>query len=159
MSEHFVANRFSEKKIRSAVFFILIFSFVFSCAMYVLFYPGTKKLLLFESLDKNGIYAETCFVPYEKAQSDLDYITAELLLGPKTDRYRPLFSPGTKTLSLFKGRGGTVYVNLNKDALLQNGTASQTLAACKLLERNIRKNCGGTGSVVIAISGRKVYEY
>ncbi len=133
--------------------------FVLSFVLYAVFNSDTKKLLLFESLDKKGIYAEICVVPKQEPRSSLEYFCSELLLGPKTDRYRPLFADGTRALSVFKGIDGVLYINLNKEALLQNGTASQTLRACELLEKNMKKNAYAAGNVIIAVSGQKVYEY
>ncbi|MGI5173952.1 GerMN domain-containing protein [Treponema sp. OMZ 840] len=152
-------KRIPLNKIHRILSVCAIFSFVLSFTLYLIFYPGTKKLLLFESLDKNGVYAENCFIPRKPVQSSLMYFTEELLAGPKNDRYRPLFPAGTKILSFFKGKDGTLYINLNGEALLQKRTSSETAAACKLLEQNIQKNYNSADNIMIAILGHKVYEY
>jgi len=86
------------------------------------------------------------------------WFTEDLLLGPQTDRYRPLFPIGTKLVSFFKGNDGTVYIDLSEEAALQKRTSSQTAVACKLLEQNLRKNYN-MHKISISIGGHTVYEY
>ena len=97
--------------------------FVFSLALYIIFYPGSRKLFLFESLDKSAVYAEARYIPRKHFRSSMRFFTDELLLGPQSDRYRPLFAQGTRALDFFKGADGVLYVNLNEKAVLQNGSS------------------------------------
>lgn len=156
---HTVNNRIQFfSKLQRALLLVLIFSFVLSLILYLAFYPGTRKLFLFESLDKKGTFAESRFIPRDHPYTQAHWFTEDLLLGPQTDRYRPLFPIGTKLVSFFKGNDGTVYVDLSEEAALQKRTSSQTAAACKLLEQNLRKNYN-MHKISISIAGHKVYEY
>ena len=151
-------------------FTVLCASFIFSFVSYLIFYPGTPKLFLFESLDIQSdvksdmqtagkIYAEKRFIPRNRTKPSLEYFCDELLLGPIGDRYRPLFAPGTKMRTFFKKRGGTVYIDLNEGALFQAGVSSNTKKACYLLEQNIRKNYNSVGNIVITMMGHEIYKY
>ena len=132
--------------------------FVLSLIFYLVFYPGTRKLFLFESLDRSGVFAESRFIPRNHPHGQARRFTEDLLLGPQTDRYRPLFPIRTKLVSFFKGKDGTVYIDLSEEAALQKGTSSETLAACRLLEQNLRKNYN-MHKICVSISGHTVYEY
>jgi len=145
-------------KLQRVLLAVLIFSFVLSLILYSAFYPGTRKLFLFESLDRPGICAESRFIPRSHPYTQARRFTEDLLLGPQTDRYRPLFPIQTKLVSFFKGKDGTVYIDLSEEAALQKRTSSQTEAACKLLEQNLRKNYN-MYKTSISIGGHKVYEY
>jgi len=145
-------------KLQRALLIVLIFSFVLSLVLYLAFYPGTRKLFLFESLDRRGVFAESRFIPRTHPYAQVRWFTEDLLLGPQTDRYRPLFPIGTKLVSFFKGNDGTVYIDLSEEAALQKRTSSQTAVACKLLEQNLRKNYN-MHKISISIGGHTVYEY
>ena len=132
--------------------------FVFSLALYIIFYPGSRKLFLFESLDKSALYAEARYIPRKHFRSSMRFFTYELLLGPQSDRYRPLFAQGTRALDFFKGADGVLYVNLNEKAVLQNGSSSATHTACKLLAQNLRKNYN-VHAIEITMMGHEIYVY
>lgn len=132
--------------------------FVFSLALYIIFYPGSRKLFLFESLDKNAVYAEARYIPKKHFRSSIRFFTDELLLGPESDRYRPLFAKGTRALDFFKGTDGVLYINLNEKAVLQSGSSSATHTACKLLAQNLRKNYN-VRNIQITIMGNEIYAY
>ncbi|WP_428768542.1 hypothetical protein V1L52_07875 [Treponema sp. HNW] len=138
---------------------ITIAAFVFSFVFYLVFYPGTKKLFLFESLDNTDLYAESRFIPRNRTGSSLEYFCDELLLGPLSDRYRPLFARGTGMRAFLKKRGGTLYIDLNEKALFQSGISSEPKTGCRLLEQNIRKNYNSVDNIVITMMGREIYGY
>lgn len=149
-------------------FTVLCASFVFSFVSYLIFYPGTPKLFLFESMDiQSGsttseagkIYAEKRFIPRNRTKPSLEYFCDELLLGPIGDRYRPLFASGTKMRAFLKKGGGTVYIDLNEGALFQTAVSSETKKACALLEQNIRKNYNSVDNIVITMMGHEIYKY
>ena len=147
------------------VFSSIMLAFFFcSLILYVTFYPGTKKLFLFESLnlqasDGAALYAEKRFIPRSRTKSSVEYFCDELLLGPFTDRYRPLFASGTKARVFFNKRKKTLYIDLNEGALFENAGSSDTKKACTLLEQNIRKNHNSIDNIVITMMGHEIYKY
>lgn len=148
---------------------VMLAFFLCSLILYAVFYPGTKKLFLFESLDlqsfdsrsrgKTPVYAEKRFIPRTRTKSSVEYFCDELLLGPFTDRYRPLFAEGTKGRVLFNKRKNTLYIDLNEGALFRNAVSSDTKKACALLEQNIRKNYNSIDNIVITMMGHEIYKY
>lgn len=143
---------------------IMLAFFLCSLILYAVFYPGTKKLFLFESLnpqsaDGTALYAEKRFIPRSRTKLSVEYFCDELLLGPFTDRYRPLFAAGTKGRVFFNKRKKTLYIDLNEGALFQDSVSSDTKKACALLEQNIRKNYNSVDNIVITMMGHEIYTY
>ena len=69
-------------KLQRALLIVLIFSFVLSLVLYLVFYPGTRKLFLFESLDRPGVCAESRFIPCTHPYAQVRRFTEDL--GPST---------------------------------------------------------------------------
>ena len=76
-------------------------------------------------------------LPYRKGSQKTVLYVEELLLGPKTERSRPIFSPGTK-LDFCFGRDKVLYVGLTPALLEKTGNASEIMAGIELFKKNIR---------------------
>ncbi|MCK9168905.1 MAG: GerMN domain-containing protein [Treponema sp.] len=112
---------------------------------------------MFESLDNGKVCMESRYLPLKTVQGRVNMYVDELLLGPETDRFRPLFSAGTRTVSCFK-RGGTLYVELSDTLLTEAGEASAIKTGIELFRKNILHNFENIHTVEVFVGGRPVYE-
>lgn len=135
---------------------LCIVLFLISLIFCILFSPGTRKLFIYESIDGDTLYSEAHYIPRKPVQGDIAYFVDELLLGPTSDRYRPLFATGTKALSCFIGEDKTLYINLSEEAVFQKGKSSKTSTACYLLEKNVLKNYNAVDNIIIFMMGNRV---
>lgn len=133
--------------------------FIVSLVLALIFSPGIKKVFIYESMDSDMLYFETRHIPPQTVQGDIAYFVEELLLGPISDRYRPLFAKGTRVLSCFIGTDEVLYINLSEEALLQQGESSSTAVAYDLLKKNVLKNFNDVDNIEVFIIGNKVSEY
>ncbi len=127
-----------------------------SLALYIIFNPGTKVIYLFESLDSETLHSEIRYIPRNTVQGELHFFVDELLLGPISNRYKPLFANGTRALSCFLGENGTLYINLNENALFEGNESSKTLFAVELLKKNVLKNYKYVDNIDVFIMGNLV---
>ena len=70
--------------------------FVFSLAAYLAKTPKIRYSFRFQSVDSGRDNIEWRLLPYRKGSQKVVLYVEELLLGPKTERSRPVFSPGTR---------------------------------------------------------------
>lgn len=115
-----------------------------------------RFVFLFESLDDAYEHLEVRYLNTVPGEEEIVCYVKELVLGPATNRYRPLFSKGTTVESCFM-RDGVLYVDLSSDALLPAGISSETEKACSLLKKNIRTNFKKVQDIKVFISGIEAY--
>jgi Sporulation and spore germination. len=152
-------NFFTARLKKPAQCLIIIVSAIFciSCIVWLVHFPGIRRVYMFESSDNGKICMESRFLPLRPVQGRVNMYVDELLLGPETSRYRPLFSPGTKALSCFR-RGGTLYVDLSDTLLTESGGASEIKKGIKLFRKNILHNFENIRTVEVFVGGRLAYE-
>jgi hypothetical protein len=126
-------------------------------ALAVISRPGDRRVFYFLSYDDDKLHTEVRFLPEESIQGSVNLFIDELLLGPLTNRYRILFSQGTRVLSCIQS-GGTLYLDLSEEALFNIDPAPPVHTAVDILEKNIKQNFSSINSVEIFIAGKKVYE-
>jgi hypothetical protein len=112
---------------------------------------------MFESSENGKVRMEWRYLPLNPVQGRLHMYVDELLLGPETSRFRPLFSPGTRAESCFK-RGSTLYVDLSDTLLTESGGASEIRKGIGLFRRNILHNFENIHTVEVFVGGRLAYE-
>ena len=135
---------------------ILFLIFLTSLIFYLVELKSNKMIFIFQSLDDDKTHFEIRYLPQvEKEQRIKQYID-DLLLGPITDRYRPLFADGTKINSCYV-RDKILYIDLSEEAVLQKGISSDTKTAVELLKLNITKNFNGINDVILSMMGQEVY--
>ncbi len=127
-----------------------------SLTVFLINSPGKRAIFIFESMDSNRLYSEHRYIPNDTLQGELQYYVDELLLGPISNRYKPLFAHGTKTLSCFLTEDNILYIHLNEKALFQGNSSSETLKACELLKKNVLKNHKYVDSIRVFIMGNLV---
>ena len=135
---------------------ILFLIFLTSLIFYLVELKSNKMIFIFQSLDDDKTHFEIRYLPQvEKEQRIKQYID-DLLLGPITDRYRPLFADGTKINSCYV-RDKILYIDLSEEAVLKKGISSDTKTAVELLKLNITKNFNGINDVILFMMGQEVY--
>jgi hypothetical protein len=118
---------------------------------------GDRREFYFLSYDDDKLHTEVRFLPQESVQGSVNLFIDELLLGPLTDRYRILFSQGTRVRSCIQN-GNTLYLDLSEEALFNIDPAPPVRTAVDILEQNIKQNFSSINAVEIFIAGKKVYE-
>ena len=135
---------------------ILFLIFLTSLIFYLVELKSNRMIFIFQSLDDDKTHFEIRYLPQvEKEQRIKQYID-DLLLGPITDRYRPLFADGTKINSCYV-RDKILYIDLSEEAVLKKGISSDTKTAVELLKLNITKNFNGINDVILFMMGQEVY--
>jgi hypothetical protein len=144
---------------KSSLCLIIIVSacFCISLTCWIVKFPGIRHVFMFQSSDNGKICMEARYLPLRPVQGRLNLFVDELLLGPETARFRPLFSQGTTQLSCFK-RGSTLYVNLSDTLLTESGGASEIKTGIGLFRKNILYNFENIHSVEVFVDGRLAYE-
>jgi hypothetical protein len=119
--------------------------------------PGDRRVFSFLSYDDDKIHTEVRFLPTESVQGSVRLYVDEILLGPLTNRYRLLFTQGTRVLSCIQS-GSTLYLDLSEEALFNIDPAPPVQDAVEILEKSIKQNFSSISTVEIFINGKKVYE-
>lgn len=143
---------------KSTAWLIVIVSvcFCISLVSWIVQFPGIRRVFMFESSENGKVCMEWRYLPLKPAQGRLNMYVDELLLGPETSRFRPLFSPGTNAASCFK-RGGTLYVDLSDTLLTEAGGASEIKKGIGLFRSNILHNFENIHTVEVFVGGRLAY--
>src|SRR5574344_3148581 len=129
-----------------AALIIFFGSLLFSYSKYVFERPGHRYVMYFESLD-DRLCTEARFLKRKPVQGREHLFVDELLLGPLTNRYRPLFAPGTKAEFCFV-RGKTMYVGLSKDAVQISAKSVDIKKGMELFKENILRNFTNIDTIV-----------
>ncbi|MCR5045903.1 MAG: hypothetical protein K6A42_04945 [Treponema sp.] len=116
---------------------LLLLSFVFSFAVFLAKNPFVRYSFRFQSVDSGRNNIEWRLLPAKKGSEKILSYVEELLLGPKTERCRPIFSPGTKVQFCFE-RDRVLYVSLSTALLEKTGNASEIMKGIELFKKNIR---------------------
>ena len=120
--------------------------------------PGKRYSFRFQSVDSGRNNVEWRFLPRRKRAARPALYIDELLLGPKTERSKPVFSPGTKATFCFE-RGRTLYVNLTSDLLVQSGNASDIMEGLEIFKMNIKRTFPKYKQVEIYIDKRGILQF
>ncbi|MCR4790672.1 MAG: GerMN domain-containing protein, partial [Treponemataceae bacterium] len=137
---NYFADSTKHVKLLTLVLLLLIFIlFLVSNLFFAIKGYSTRRVFLFEGMDKNCIYAENRYYPHVKKIDKVELYVEELVLGPVGNRYKNLFAPGTKVNECFV-RGRTLYVDLSKEALFPDETTSQITQATEIFKKNIFRN-------------------
>ena len=144
-----------KKALPYAAIIIFLGTLLFSFCRYLTERPGTRHVFYFESLDTNKVSTEIRFLPSKAEQGKERLFVDELLLGPMTNRYRPLFSAGTKTEFCFV-RGKTLYVGLSKEAVQISPESADVRKGIELFRENILKNFTYIDTIEMYIDGKSV---
>ena len=132
-------------------------SFLLSLAVYLAKTQGARYCFRFQSVDSNRSNIEWRLISGRKGFQKTSLYVEELLLGPKTERSRPLFSPGTKVDFCFE-RDRVLYVGLTDSLLEKSGNASEIMDGIELFKFNIKKAFPLLKKVEVYIGGKGLFE-
>ncbi len=137
-------------------------AFAVSLVFFLVRSDGSRRICYFESLDEPGVFTEIRYMPSSvepdfSAESGVRFFVEDILLGPLTHRFRPLFVPGTQVQSCFV-RGGVLYVDLSAQALQAGGVVSSIKDGTDVFMLNVLKNFPRIKTVELFIDGKRVYE-
>ncbi len=139
------------------IFFALVITFIFSLVMFFLQGYSNRRVFLFESLDKPGLFAENRYFPANKYIDDVEFYVSELLLGPLGERYKSVFARGTKLKTCFL-QDDILYVDLSSEALFTDEKVSNTRDGAEIFKKNIFRNFRNIDTINIYIEGRKIFD-
>ena len=145
----------AKKAVPYGAIIVFLATLLFSFCRYLTNMPGTRRVFYFESLDTNKISAEVRYLPSKAVQGKERLFVDELLLGPMTNRFRPLFSAGTKSEFCFV-RGRTLYVGISKEAVQISPEAADIKKGLELFKKNILKNFTNIDTIMVYIDGKGV---
>lgn len=134
----------------AAVFVVSLFAFLAKT-------HGRRYIFRFQSVDSGRNNVEWRLLPSKRGAQKVSLYVDELLLGPKTERSRPIFSPGTKATFCFE-RGKTLYVNLTPDLLQKSGNASDIMEGLEIFKMNIKGTFPKYKQVEIYIDKKGLYK-
>lgn len=150
-------NRKSKVNIFAFVFAGVFFgSLIVSGAAFYFYKYHCRQIFYFESYDSSRICTETRYSEKKSGDEEIKTFVDDLLLGPMTNRFKFLFSPGTRTEFCFSN-GKELYVGLSKQALFVNSETFNMKQNISLLRKNIVKNFTNINKIYIYIDGKPVF--
>ena len=149
-------NRKSKVNIFALVFAGVLFgSLIVSGAAFYFYKYHCRQIFYFESYDSSRICTETRYSEKKDGDEEIRAFVDDLLLGPMTNRFKFLFSPGTRTEFCFSN-GKELYVGLSKQALFVDSETFNMRKNVSLLRKNIVKNFTNINKIYIYIDGKPV---
>ena len=145
-----------EKKEVKICLFALCVILLISAAAWLLSKPGKRYNFCFESADTGMVAVEYRYLPHKGFPENVLQYADELVIGPKTERYRLLFSSGTYFVSRFV-RNDVLYVNLSADVLDMSGSCSDIKTGIDLFKKNILNTFGKIKAVEMYIDNKSIY--
>ncbi len=96
--------------------------------------------MLFSGINsEKSLCIENRYIEKIPGQTNIKAFVDELLLGPCTEHYKFLFSPGTRAKFCFV-RNNILYVDLSRDVLEQKGHTSKIKDGTEIFKKNIFRN-------------------
>ncbi|MBQ0163477.1 MAG: GerMN domain-containing protein [Treponema sp.] len=130
--------------------------FVISLGAWLISMPGARYKFYFESADTGKLSVEHRNLPLKSYPENVLRYVDELVAGPRTERFKGLFSAETHIISRFV-HDGVLYVNLSSDVLDRAGSCSEIKTGIELFKRNVMSNFGKINSVEMYIDNRSIY--
>lgn len=137
--------------------FLTIVLLITSVIIYSVKNDGSRRTIIFPSVDEGKYFVETRYLPENPGKSDVAFYIDEVLLGPGMERSKYLFTPNTKVLSCFE-REGILYLNLSEDLLKMGDNVIEIKDGMELLKKNIFMNFDSVKKVEIFVNGKYAYE-
>ena len=145
------------KRKTTAFIAIVSASFVLSLVLWMIRFPGIRYVFMFRSAATGKICMESRYLPKDPVQGRVNNYVDELLLGPLTAEYRPLFTRGTRAQSCFV-RDGVLYVDLSDALISEADGASEIRQGMELFRKNILYNFKNINTIEVFVAGNRAYE-
>ena len=142
------------KRKTTAFIAIVSASFVLSLVLWIISFPGVRYVFMFQSAATGKICMESRYLPRRPVQGKVNCYVDELLLGPLTAEYRPLF---TRAQSCFV-RDGILYVDLSDALISESDGASEIGQGMELFRKNILYNFKNINTIEVFVAGNHAYE-
>lgn len=136
---------------------VVVVLLVLSLISYFSINKGVRRQFIYESVDGKTKYIESRYLSSNPEGGNVVKYVEELVLGPVTERAKPLFPIGTKVLHCFE-RDGTLYIDLSFQSLLTNDLDRDFEKVFALAEKNIKYNFPSIKHVEFFVEKRNVFE-
>lgn len=147
--------KYEQNEVKILLLVICLF-FVISLGAWLVSKPGIKYKFYFESADSGNLSVEHRNLPLKGYPENVLQYVDELITGPRTERFKNLFSAETHVISSFV-RDGVLYVNLSSDVLDRAGSCSEIKTGIELFKKNVLSNFGKINSVEMYIDNKSIY--
>lgn len=134
---------------------IVIGSFIISLAAFFIHSNKVRRICFFRSFDSDRVCTETRYFPKMERNEAVTAFVEELLLGPFTNRYKAIYSRGTKLEFCF-AKEKVLYVGLSAEALRTDNEITDIRGNADLIRKNIVKNFTNFNKICIFIDGVEV---
>lgn len=115
-----------------------------------------RTVMYFTSFGSDDVCTEVRYLPKDPSTDMLLQFVNELVLGPMTNRYKPLFASGTR-VEFCMEENGVCYVGLSREALSATKEVADIETGIELLKVNIVKKFTEISTVLVYIDGKSVY--
>lgn len=146
--------KYEKKEIKISLL-ILVIIFLFSFFSFIFSNPGKRYVVYFESVDSNNLSLEYRYLNGEKYPKDVVKYANEIVLGPKSEVSKFMFSSETYIISSFV-RDDVLYINFSDDVLSRAGRCSEILRGIELFKMNILNSFSKINSVEMYIGNKSV---
>ena len=143
------------KALPFAALILFLGVFLFSLGKFAFTSGGSRRNLYFKSFEDGKTYVEVHFLPSDPVQGKVSALVDELLLGPYTNRFAPLFAKGTKAEFCIQ-EGKVLYVGLSEDALNLSSECCTIEEGVSLLKTNVLKNTRKIDTIEVFIGGESI---
>lgn len=137
---------------------VLLFIFMISIVWFFFSKPGKRYNVCFESVNSKSYTIEYMYLPIKKYPENVVQYVNEIILGPKLENSKFIFTPGTSVISCFV-RDDILYVNLTDDILDRVTRSSEIIRGIELFKMNILNNFSKINSVEMYIENKSVFNY
>lgn len=146
---------FIKKALPFTALILILATFLYSFSKFTINRKQDRYILYFDSPGFNELCTETRFLSKNTYQSKEMAFVEELLLGPVTNRYIPLFNKKTVCDFCFV-REKTLYVGISKEALLVSKETAEIKRGIEVFKKNILKNFKNINTIEMYIDGKEV---
>lgn len=147
---------YEDKAVKILIAVLCIF-FAVSLVLWLLTVRGKKYTFRFESADSGKISVEYRYLPKKPYPENVVQYVGELVGGPRTERFKRLFSYGTHVISCFVTDDNVLFVNLSPEILEMVGNCSDIKLSVDLFKQNVLKTFGKLKTVEMYIDNKSIY--
>lgn len=148
---------FIKKALPFTALILILASFLYSFLKFSITNGRERYILYFDSPNSEKLCTETRFLSKDTYNIKERAFVDELLLGPFTNRYIPLFNKNTVCEFCFV-RNKTLYVGISKEALSVSKETAEIKRGIEVFKKNILKNFKNITTIEMYIDGKQVWE-
>lgn len=134
---------------------IILGTFLYSLFKFKITNNSDRYIMYFDSPNSEFLCCETRFLSKDGYNNKEKAFVEEMLLGPLTNRFIPLFNRNTVCEFCFV-RDKTLYVGISKEAVLVSKETAEIKRGIEVFKKNILKNFQNINTIVMYIDGKEV---